>query len=602
MIQTMTLRKSIIHIFCLCICVLLAVACSHDIDTPVSDSSLEHTNIALSMDMEEISTEDLIATETGSAVSEPEMRMYFENRAMNGVAFQYTAKEQIKAVLFFRQGTTIKFKVETLEVEKHQPSKGTYKLKLKDVTLPAGITDQANLEISGMIGVTNPRVEAGKCLVDVPSSAQVIKVNGRYSVPMYFPFTPVHALENGKFGLYSKFNLYGAVVGLHITNKHKYPYKLKEVELKTSTMTTEGTVDLASAGTAQTPKPLVWTSKQTANSRQMVQLTSPNDNYEIAARNGSKYFFFWVMPKEKISTNSKLKIGLKSFRTVERPGKEKNSTPDLFATTVVKKALKPGKVHRVPTIEAPMPQDLIFSQIFVGSGDEAIALEVYNASDTIINLNDYYIRSYDRNGTGHNFLLLRGEHSEFRLLMDEHRNTPPTYSKMPSLRQTDIDNKRFILNPKEMALYLTTTVTINKNLMTQQKALHWIFNFSATDFPGIKLDTHGGYYELRRKEGGEIVDVLLKFKEGQHHNIDSYTLVRKPYHDRPRQYMKLGEKSDWVVRERKENTDWGLRFGFASGDATNYYLSDMADKAGVVLRDNRVGKTPYPVPSWWTPQ
>lgn len=608
--QTMTYKRYLIHILGFLSCVFFAVACSkEETSAPIEDSETqEQPHLTLDMDMDEIPVDEPISTETGLTIPESELRMYFENRK-NGVAFRYDDGEKIKGVLFFRQGRTIKKEDVTFTVKEHDSSKKAYKLNPIDVSLPKGINaNHANLEVAGVIGGINGRVEGGKCLVDIPSSAELIASNDnqKYTVPMYFPFTPVRSLGKGKFGMYSKFHIYGAVVGLHVTNAHRYAYKLKEVELKTAALTTKGTMDLTESVASEQPTEPKWTSKQKAESRQMVQLTSLNDNYEIAARSGSKYFFFWVMPKPKVSANTKLDIGLKSFRTSERPGKSKNSEPDVIATTTVKKALQWGKVHRVPTIKAPMPQDLIFSQVFVGSGDEALAIEIYNASDRTINLNDYYIRSYDRKGKKRDFFLIRPDHSEFRILMNETGETYPTFARMPSPRGVDVDRKRFTLAPKQMVLYLTTTVAINKSQMQQRKStLRWIFNLSATAFPGIKLDPQKGYYELRRKDGnrGEIVDVFLKFKAGQHHNIDSYTMVRKPYHDRPREYMKLGQMSDWVVRERKENVDWGWRFGFASGDNSNYYLSDNQQRAGVVFRDpNLRNPTPYPIPSWGTRQ
>lgn len=609
--------------------------------------------------LEEIDTNTIIDTETGQTQTASQTRMTFMNLEHPvgnnvGVRFVYKTGEVLTAHLFFKQGSTIKHKTENFEVLSHE--KGIYRLKNKDIELPAGISlsNSADIYVTGAIGVTNGKVLSGQMRVEVPSSGKLMQVLKNYTVPMYFPLTKVGKPATHPNGvLYPNFKLLGAIVGVRIDNQHSSKFFVNELEFTTNAFDTEGIVNLTNTLNGAAP---TWTATHTAGvTKRKVQMNNLAKDSYVPSKDrrgvwGSKWFFAWVMPTNvRLTSTSTVKLAVKSFDTSEDALTSSpinpwdDGLPELEGTVKVKKLLQSGKVHRLPVLEAPLPGELIITEVFRGAREYNVAIEVYNSSDHDVNLKDYMMKSFDPYkhnppATEYSSDLLVGNNNDCKLLYN--RNTGESYPGAvlaPQVQDADIRNNRYILKPKELAVFIEKSVMWHRGQVanpTQRPNLAYVFNVGGNGYRGFHPWARGGYLELHRKlkrsPYSEIVDVFLKFGPGGKAHASnaagdawSYTFMRKPDRNTPRQTMDQGVNSDWVARLRTESIDWGNRFGYENhpqspnrwfeGSGQNYGLlgsNGVGDRvlttlstdpthAGFVRVFGEGSPYTYRVPSWW---
>lgn len=615
--------------------------------------------------IEDIPTETIISADTGEEVPKTQLRMDFMNLtdasgANAGVRFKYKAGEELKAHLFFKQGSTIKHKTEVFTVKQHEAGTGKYSLNKKNIALPTGISfnNSAEIYVSGAIGVTGGEVISGQARVNVPSSGKLIQELKNYTVPMYFPFTkaerPTASKPDGVFSPH--FLFYGAIIGVQITNPHRTKFMVRELEFTTNAFDTEGIINLTNATTTNLP---TWTGRHTSGvTKRIVEMNNLAGDSYVPAKDGrgyhgSKWFFAWVKPNNiRIQSTTSLKLGVKSFSVTEdtHTGTTTNpwdsGLPELEKTVRVRKVLQEGKVHRLPTLEAPLSGELIITEVFRGAREYNVAVELYNSSDHDVDLRDYMMKSFDPYkhnppATEYSSDLLLGETNDCRLLFD--RKTNESYGGAGSgarkLNSYDIRNKHYILKPKQLAVFIEQSVMWHRSQVIARPNLMYVFNIGGHAYRGFHPWARGGYLELHKKiprdryGRTEIIDVFLKFGPGgkaQASNTAadawSYTFMRKPDRNTPRQTMEQGVNSDWVARLRTESIDWGHRFGYESvvynnentnrwmdGTHNNYgflgvngvsdrvltTLSTDPTHAGFVRTFGAGSPYTYRVPTWW---
>lgn len=577
--------KQFRHVYALAILVVATIfaSCQKEDHQPLDSEQEVYTQfVDLSGDLDEIDLDSFIDLQTGQETDAESMRMAIKNRTgNNGVSFDFTVGEEISIHLFFKQGDKMDKITHKVRVAKNQAGKFT--LSKTGLGLPSNSAinlSAGGVTVSGAIGVINPRIENGKFLVDVPNPATFKKTQPSYVVPMYFPATPIERLANGNYGFYTHFKFYGSIVGIPMQNAKRTTFRLKTLGITTPAFETEGTMDLATASAAAAP---AWTSKQGDTSVKNVNPGNDEGYITVNKQSGSTptigWYFFWVKPKKTVASGAKMTLSFTPHRLITN-NQINPSGSVITAEVPVRKALQENLVHRTPNVAMPQIGELIISEVYRGDNDYRTAFEFYNTSDEDINLWHFEMRSYNSNGSLYATSPLL-EYSGVapaandRLVIIRDRNKGYNFKNrwedaiLPNPGSGYLE-REVILKPGHNAVFMVADhVPHERSIINPHMKCTYVFHYNINHTGGFKILNQGGYVELwynptRRPGQGELVDAFLKVNSQAQNsfNIWAYTMMRKPDRNTPRQYMQLGQDTDWVVRRASENIDFGSRFGF----------------------------------------
>lgn len=550
------------------------LACSKDAEQPLAEAKVAtQSEVTIDLDgtLADFPEDIAKAMELEQA---SQARLGFIDRGLkNGFSFRFDQGEQFALHTYWQQGAikgvapVVQMTVLNTEARPEgKPRRWTVKAKL---TVPAGINLSSNtpIYVSGAIGVKEISAD-GKALV--PSSGAMYQHLGRkYVVPFYFPKTECMRDAQGAIRLVTDLEIYGSYLAVQLRNTYDTPYHPREISFKTSAFSTEGEMNLSGDGYPS------WTTKQTEATDQIVRLIYQGN---VPAQT-EKAFFVWVKPNTNV-VGKILHTEVRSHLT-----EQEQNHPELgadygtsqseveFPDQRLKGEIEEGKVYRLKMQKVPRSGGLIITEVFMNKDNKGVAWELYNSSSETIDLYDFYMFR----GRGKSTPLLSGD---MTLLWDQPNKYRQSFTGHKELSKIERDKPgEFLLEPGKMALFLGMEVALQDFALTHysgslvnidsRELIKYAFNI-----PYIKTNEtafhakEGVWYAIVKGAifaEENIVDVFYRFKDDTAPNLYlDATYMRKPYRDVPRSYMEVNrQNSDWVIRPRSENSDWGFRFGHA---------------------------------------
>lgn len=458
-----------------------------------------------------------------------------------GVNFGWSKGEVISDVYVrFRQGSKQGVSKGSLQILEHKPEGRTYKAKLS-VTPPSGfnLTPQGNSFSGGDIYVS---AAFGVDAVNNQGLATV-KPKAVYEEGVKSDNPPMYAAEgklvarrdNTGAILYSgpeEFRLFGILLRLHIANNSNMSYYPVKLTINPGLLDGNATFTITDG-----------VRKGYADTK--VQGINVLFGERSVPSKKAKNFYIWAYTQGKTGTRA-----AHLYNTYSWP------EADVKKNIRIQAQAENHKVYNLPMSPTPQNGDLIFTEVLIrGDGGmpwSSNAFELYNPTDSPINLRQYSVRRRSSDAGGNQETGITSQ-----IARTEHLWTNPNNKRdliLPPRKSILIIGKGQQLGPEE-----------HRDLWNASKrpGLYYASRYNNT---GSSYNAfHSARVSDRRNvawqivKGGKVIDEIF----GDNVPIPAaITIMRKPGRNLPRTKMQMGRNTDWVTRQAKEQYDWGMRFGY----------------------------------------
>ena len=517
----------------------------------------------------------------------PQTRVGFKIGDDQKLNLLWNEGDKVTVYPYFANGTAHKAGIPVEATMGTRNSDGTYNMSFS-VTLPAGITLDDNLRVSGALGVDG-MTDEGKASIAWDNTEISTKAAGNdFKLPMYFAPSKVTKLSDNNYFIKAHFKVYGSLINLKLESHLYDPFEPREFLLKTKNFSSEGTMNLADATATTAP---TWTPSDTTSDVFVnAYLTDAGVVLGSRAAEGvtdnevaNGQYFLWAMPKKDDAADYTVVTATVHDFAYKAATREGRSEPLKFGKKLPK--LVQGMYYGL-TIK--MESDLIITEVMSNTGDNIY--EIYNPTDHDITLGDYSIVSekvgsltdiraltlgkdfnqYDTNlKQSFGDVWTRWSHDGAQKAADGSWILPPGkvivyWPNDYALSNTDLNN---IESKKSSAwilmTYMSSTTTINEG------------NDKLNSVLTLRRDPSYHYKSIRKNSlmpstypttalsDNSIVDVFLRPKDLSGTNIGVDTYIRRPDRNFPRKWTianEFDENSDWVYSMAK-SSDAGYRYG-----------------------------------------
>lgn len=479
-------------------------------------------------------------------LNEQEARIIISERAASterpskGVSFGWSKGEVIENVYVrFRQGTKSAVSKGTLTILEHKPEDKAYKGKLS-VTAPSGfdLSPRGNsfvggdIYVSAALGVDNV-TPAGIITVN-PKEVYEEKKSGA-NLPMCATESKVSFTRNDESGVpvyggLEEFRLLGSLFRFVIDNKSNMSYYPIKLSIR------EGMLDGAALFNITDGK------RSTGFPPSVIKGINISFGERSVPARAKQTFYIWAYAQPKLGTADAF-----LYNTYSWP------TPDVKTKLRFTAIPENHKVYNLPLRVVPKSGDLIFTEVLIRGNVDVVenAFELYNPTDFPINLNQYSVRKVSTDKTNNPTTGLTSGVTRWRKLYGSDNNMLP---------------------PRKSILIIGNSQTVGaeptRDLWNASKrpGIHYASRYDPQGYyVGAKYNAFQAINVANRYttswqiiKGGKVIDEIF----GGMGIPKSVTIMRKPGRNLPRTKMQMGNDTDWVTRQAKEQYDWGFRFSY----------------------------------------